>query len=159
MSKFKCSVCNKPSNTEQCFLHKPKKTLKKTNIKIKEKSNEQKIEKKENSDKMNMFWMYCWENLPQYSEISKWKFKDCNKMHYHHLLPKNTHPELKFSIGNILCVTQNEHTIIENDLDTFSVVKKRITEVKKNYDELVKQGREWEQEYNKLIKKKQKNGK
>lgn len=93
--------------------------------------------RKENSEKQWIFFYTLLQLRSKESEISGDKlYGDLNSTWFHHILPKSKYPELRFCPENIIIVTFDEHTEIENG-KTFDEVEKRKIQIVENYEEYV----------------------
>ncbi len=129
-------------------------SLKKSPIKKRIKSEEELEEERYQRLKMNIFFWECWESLPKYSEINPfYKFNDANKTHYHHLYPKSIYPELRYSLNNIICVSWEEHSLLDNDLEYFEEAKKKRIFIKENWEMCIEESKLWSETYDKINKK------
>jgi hypothetical protein len=126
--------------------------MKRTPIKRKPKTKEKREEEAKESKRMAFFFLYCWNALPRESEISKSKFSDINRGNYHHCFEKSTHPELAFSISNILRVTLDEHHNLNSDPEYYEEAKNKRKFVNQNYQKCLEENNEWISYYEKYIK-------
>lgn len=134
---MKCKVCDKKSESEYCFLHKPKKPLK------------QRVEKPTLSSKkglfvgkstkrtleMRNFFLDIWKKRKHYSEISgEYLGKEPLSTYFHHILPKSKYPEACFDEENIILLTLNEHESVENDIYKYEKVNIKRQYLLKKYE-------------------------
>jgi hypothetical protein len=132
---MKCKVCGKNSESELCFLHKPKKQL--TNRMgptsklgvgkpIPKRRLSKEIDKKIQTHKMFEFFLDIWKKRPHKSEISgKYLGKEPLSIYFHHILPKNKYPEACFDEENIILLTLSEHESVENDIYKYEEINIR----------------------------------
>ena len=84
-----CKVCGAKATSEYCFKHKPNYSLSK-GAAIRPKRNKEKaLLKKENTYKMQQFFLLLWKHRKHYSEISNVYLGETpNTMFFHHILLK-----------------------------------------------------------------------
>jgi hypothetical protein len=117
------------------------------------KTSKEVTDRKHESEKMNVFFYYCTKNLENRSVVSGKFIPSPNKGNLHHVFPKSIHPEVKYSISNILMVTMDEHQEIERDPDCYKEnVEKRVW-VMDNWDACMQESDVWSEEYDKLKNK------
>lgn len=79
-------------------------------------------------DIMRDFFMDIWKERPHYSEVSgEYLGKEPFSTYFHHILPKVKYPELAYEKSNIILLTLEEHTNVENDMYRYDVVNERRT--------------------------------
>lgn len=124
MSKLFCKVCGKKSDSDYCFFHKPKKSiLKKVKVSVEEKSS------------MHNFFLSIWKKRIHESEISgEYLGKEPLSVYFHHILPKNKYPEAAFDEKNIILMTLNEHSNVENNIYKYEKINKLREYLKNKYD-------------------------
>ena len=123
--KKKCKVCGANAESEYCFQHKPRKPLSST-AKIIHKLHREYNQKVSNLEKRNELFMSIWNNRKHYSEISgTYLGKELSSAYFHHILPKEKYPQGEFDEENIVLLTLDEHTNIENDMYKYDVVNKK----------------------------------
>lgn len=129
--------------------------LKKTGkyiIKSRPKSEEEIIYKKKEAEKMRMFFLHCWNTLPHISEIGpdyKWLGSEPLTLFFHHCFEKSSHPELKYSISNILRVTGDEHSNLNGDLEYYPEAAKKRKYIIDNWNKLVEESKNFEEKFGK----------
>lgn len=124
--KCKIEGCNNFVWSEgMCKSHIPKSPLKKS----------VKINNKKESDEMKHFFLSIWKERKHVSEISgEVLFSPPSTAYFHHILPKSKYPELKFEKDNIILLTLNEHSNVENDIYKYEEVNKRRNQLKIKYN-------------------------
>jgi hypothetical protein len=141
--KAKCKTCGKNSESEYCFQHKPRKPLK-------SKKNIQSWVSRDNAEKfgevltrvveMQTFFLQIWKKRLHISEVSgRYLGREPLSVYFHHILPKEKYPEYAFDEENIILLTLDEHTNVENDMYKYEEVNKRRDQLKLKY-ERIKQG-------------------
>lgn len=106
-------MCGKKSESDWCFRHKPR---------------FKKAESIEDIKKMKEFFISLWKKLPHYSMVSgKYLGKEPLTVFFHHILPKEKYPQAAFDKDNIVLLTFDEHTTVENDMYKYE----KINELRK----------------------------
>ena len=130
---MKCKTCGKNSDSEYCFQHKPRTQLQrggKPSLTTKKKVSDGK------KHQMREFFLLYWKKMPHYSEISgKWLGKEPMSTYFHHILPKEKYPEACFDEENIILLTLEEHSDVENDMYKYEEINKRRKQLKLKYNE------------------------
>jgi hypothetical protein len=129
MAKSKCKKCDKPCEGEYCFKHKPRKPMlaRATNY-----SNKLIIEEKSS---MREMFIRIWKQRPHKSEISgEGLGKEPLSIFFHHILPKEKYKEATLDEENIILLTLDEHTNVENDIYRYEEVNKRREYLKTKYN-------------------------
>ena len=76
-----------------------------------------------------------WMKRRHNSEISgRWLGKEPLTIFFHHILPKSKYKQAMFDEENIILMTWDEHTKVENDPTYFEEVNKRREQLKRKYD-------------------------
>lgn len=128
-----CNVenCERPVfSSGKCILHVPKKKLKSSPLKSKRKEiNFDEIEK------MNSFFLEIWKERQHVSEISGEKLiGEVKNYYFHHILEKQSYPELKYKKDNIILITFQEHQNVHLDSFRYEEVNKRRELLKIKYN-------------------------
>jgi hypothetical protein len=134
MMKNKCKTCGANSDGEYCFRHKPRKQMSKMSSFL-----HQKFEKSEevirNISEIQQFFLHIWNKKPHYSEISdSYLGKEPLSIFFHHILPKEKHPEARLDEENIILLTLDEHTDVENDMYKYPEINRRRELLKQKYE-------------------------
>jgi len=75
---------------------------------------------------MQAFFMSIWNKLPHKSEVSgQYLGNEALSTFFHHILAKSKHPELAYIEENIILLTLDEHTNVENDMYRYDEINKR----------------------------------
>jgi len=128
--RTKCKTCGKNCEGEYCFIHKPRKGF---NVVIKEPAIQQISE-------MQEFFLQIWSKRKHYSQVSgDYLGKEPLSIFFHHILPKEKYPEASLDEENIILLTLDEHTNIENNMYRYEEVNHRRDLLKLKY-ERIKQG-------------------
>ncbi len=129
MPKQKCKTCDKPCEGEYCFRHKPRKPML---AKITDYSNKLIIE--ERSSMREMF-LRIWKQRPHKSEISGERLgTEPLSIFFHHILPKEKYEDAMLDEENIILLTLDEHTNVENNIYRYEEVNKRREYLKTKYN-------------------------
>jgi len=114
MAKYNCPVCKAPSTKETgCWKHSSKKPLKKSTLKKKPKTVEQKEENRQEIEKMWDFFNELWAKLPVIKKCwgcKKRIFGENLSVYWDHLIRKTDHPELKYEKDNMFFCCLDCHT-------------------------------------------------
>lgn len=132
---MKCKIegCNNPVwGNELCANHKPRKVLAKTN----KLSKLAKFTSFDNSiSEMREFFICIWNKRPHHSQVSMdYLGKEPLSVFFHHILSKEKYPEAMFDEENIILLTLDEHSNVENDMYKYSEVNKRRELLKIKYN-------------------------
>jgi len=129
---MKCKTCGKNSDSEYCFQHKPRKQLqsgKKPSLIVKKKVSDGK------SHQMREMFMDIWKKRPHKSEISgTYLGKEPMSTYFHHILAKEKYPEACLDEENIILLTLEEHSNVENDMYRYEEVNKRRNHLNLKYE-------------------------
>ena len=130
---MKCKTCGKNSDSEYCFQHKPRTQLQQRGIKPSLTAKKKVSDGK--SHQMREFFLSYWKKMPHYSEVSgKWLGKEPMSTYFHHILPKEKYPEACFDEENIILLTLEEHSNVENDMYKYEEVNKRRNHLLTKYE-------------------------
>ena len=130
MPKPKCKTCGASCEGEYCFRHKPRKPMiarttpnYSTKLIIEEKSS------------MREMFLRIWKQRPHKSEISgEGLGREPLSIFFHHILPKEKYQQAALDEENIILLTLDEHTNVENDIYRYEEVNKRREYLKEKYD-------------------------
>jgi hypothetical protein len=129
---MKCKTCGKNSDKEYCFQHKPRKQLQQSGIKP------SLTAKKVVSDGYIMqreMFLDIWKKKPHKSEVSgAYLGKEPMSTYFHHILPKEKYPEACLDENNIILLTLEEHSNVENDMYRYEEVNKRRNQLNLKYE-------------------------
>jgi hypothetical protein len=129
MPKQKCKTCDKPCEGEYCFRHKPRKPMLTT---AKNYSNKLIIEEKSS---MREMFLRVWKQRPHKSEISGERLgTEPLSIFFHHILPKEKYKDATLDEENIILLTLDEHTNVENNIYRYEEVNKRREYLKTKYN-------------------------
>ena len=83
----------------------------------------------------NNLFEAIWTIRPHKSEVSgTYLGKEPLSIYFHHILPKEKYPQAEFDEDNIVLVTLDEHTNLENDMYKYEEVNKRRELLKIKYN-------------------------
>jgi hypothetical protein len=109
-----------------CKNHIPKKALQST---PKSANNNDKILK------MQEFFLSVWKKRPHKSEVSgKSLGKEAMSTYFHHILPKEKYSEACFDEENIILLTLDEHSNVENDIYKYEIINEKRKQLKTKYN-------------------------
>jgi hypothetical protein len=156
---MKCKTCGKNSDSDYCFQHKPKKGLQwgpKPSLTSKKEFTAGKfIPKKpfkpkrkllaykpkgyeamyEEILKMRNFFMEIWKKRAHKSEVSGvYLGNEAMSTYFHHILPKEKYPEACLDEENIILLTLEEHSNVENDMYRYEEVNNRRNQLNLKYE-------------------------
>ena len=127
-----CKTCGKKSDSDYCFQHKPRKQLQQCGIKPSLTS------KKGVSDgyiQQREMFLDIWKKRAHYSEISgQYLGKEPMSTYFHHILPKEKYPEACLDEENIILLTLEEHSNVENDMYRYEEVNERRNQLNLKYE-------------------------
>ena len=129
MPKQKCKTCGNSCEGDYCFRHKPRKKMLTT---TKNYSNKLIIEEKSS---MREMFLRIWKQRPHKSEISDERLgTEPLSIFFHHILPKEKYKDATLDEENIILLTLDEHTNVENDIYRYKEVNKRREYLKTKYN-------------------------
>ena len=149
---MKCKTCGKNSDSEYCFQHKPRKQLQQRVEKptlsskkglsvgkpIQKRTSKQltkEIDKRIKTAEMFEFFISYWKKSDKKSAVSgKFLGKEPLSVFFHHILPKEKYPEACLDEENIILLTLEEHSNVENDMYRYEEVNKRREQLLKKYN-------------------------
>ena len=124
-----CKICGKKSESEYCFIHKPKKAIPKTKKILKG------YKKETKTDEMREFFLSIWKKKSHFSEVSgKFLGNVPRTTFFHHILSKSKYPDAAFDEENIILLTWEEHEQVENDIYRYEEVNNRRKYLKLKYN-------------------------
>ena len=137
--KMKCKTCGKNADSEYCFAHKPRKPLSnngkgltsKMSVISSKKSNF--VHNNGHNQQRDMF-LDIWKKRAHFSEITgQYLGKEPLTVFFHHILPKEKYPEACLDEENIILLTLEEHSDVENDMYKYEEINKRRKQLKIKY--------------------------
>jgi hypothetical protein len=147
VSVMKCKTCGKNSDSEFCFIHKPKKILRSTGrsltgkkpLKPKNKLLAYRPKGYEEVYKevleMRQFFVSIWNKRPHKSEVSEeYLGSEPMSTYFHHILPKEKYPEACLDEENIVLLSLLEHSNVENDMYKYEEINDRRKHLLKKYE-------------------------
>ena len=115
-----CKICRKKSDSEYCFIHKPKKAIPKTKKILKG------YKKETKTDEMRDFFLSIWKKKSHFSEVSgKFLGNEPRTTFFHHILPKSKYPDIAFDEENIILLTWEEHQQVESNIYRYEEINNR----------------------------------
>lgn len=129
---MKCKICGKNSDKEYCFQHKPRKELAQSRLKP------TLTPKKGVSDGYIIqrdFFLSIWKKRPHKSEMSgDYLGSEAMSTYFHHILPKEKYPEACLDEENIILLTLEEHSNVENDMYKYEEINDKRIYLKEKYN-------------------------
>lgn len=84
---------------------------------------------------MKQMFMSIWKTRSHKSEVSgAYLGSEPMSTYFHHILPKSKYPEACFDEENIILLTLEEHSNVENDMYRYEEVNKRREQLKIKYN-------------------------
>jgi hypothetical protein len=135
----KCKTCGKNADSEYCFAHKARKPLSSgkglsskmsviSSIKAKNVHNDGHNQQRE-------MFLNIWKKRKHYSEVSGlYLGSEPMSTYFHHILPKEKYKEACFDEENIILLTLEEHSNVENDMYRYEEVNKRRNHLLTKYE-------------------------
>ena len=112
-----------------CKNHIPKKALSNSTSFVKK---EESI--RQTSELRNLF-LQIWKKRPHKSEISgTYLGKHPLSIYFHHILPKEKYPQASLDEDNIILLSLDEHTNVENDIYKYEIINKKREQLKIKYN-------------------------
>jgi len=137
--KAKCKTCGKNCEGEYCFIHKPRKQMSQGDktlklIKDTYKMCVKKDEEIRQTSELQDIFLQIWKKKQHYSEESgEYLGSEPLSIFFHHILPKEKYPQARFDEENIILLTLDEHSNVENNMYRYEEVNKRREYLKKKY--------------------------
>lgn len=127
MPKKLCKVCGKPAESDYCFQHKARKRIP-TNT-------SRDVLILEEKPSMRDFFINIWKKREHRSEVSgEYLGNEPLSVFFHHILPKEKYPQSALDDENIILLTLDEHSNVENDIYKYEEVNKRRELLRVKYD-------------------------
>jgi hypothetical protein len=136
----KCKTCGKNADSEYCFAHKARKPLSSgkglsskmsviSSIKAKNVHNDGHNQQRE-------MFLNIWKKKRHYSEVSgAYLGSEPMSTYFHHILPKEKYPDACLDEENIILLTLEEHSNVENDMYKYEEINERRKQLKLKYNE------------------------
>jgi len=137
---MKCKTCGKNSDGEYCFQHKPRKPLSSGRgltsrmfvISNKKFNN---VQNNVHFTEMREFFLSIWKKRAHKSEVSgDYLGKEPMSTYFHHILAKEKYPEACLDEENIILLTLEEHSNVENNMYKYEEINNRRISLKKKYN-------------------------
>jgi hypothetical protein len=134
-----CKKCGKNSDSEYCFQHKPRKPLS-SGKGLTSKMSDTSVIKAKNVHNdghiiQRAFFLSIWKKKPHKSEVSGvYLGSEPMSVYFHHILAKEKYPEACFDKENIILLTLDEHSNVENDMYKYEEINNRRLSLKKKYN-------------------------
>lgn len=129
----KCITCGKNADSDYCFQHKPRKALAKVSSITYKKTNI--VQNNEHVLEMKEFFISIWKRRKHYSEVSgQYLGAEPMSTYFHHILPKEKYPEARLDEENIILLSLEEHSNVENDMYKYEEINQRRLYLRNKYD-------------------------
>jgi hypothetical protein len=127
MPKKLCKICGKKADSDYCFQHKARKRIP-TNT-------SRDVLILEEMPSMRDFFISIWKKREHRSEVSgEYLGNEPLSVFFHHILPKEKHKQAALDDDNIILLTLDEHSNVENDMYKYEEVNARRDLLKVKYD-------------------------
>jgi len=84
---------------------------------------------------MQTFFLQIWKKRAHKSEVSGESLgSEPLSIFFHHILPKEKYPEASLDQENIILLTLDEHTNVENNMYKYEEVNTRRNQLKQKYE-------------------------
>jgi hypothetical protein len=136
---MKCKTCGKNADSEYCFAHKSRKPLSSgrglTSKKMINSSNKAPQSNNDGYKLQREMFLDIWKKRPHKSEVSgAYLGSEPMSTYFHHILPKEKYPDACLDEENIILLTLEEHSNVENDMYRYEEVNKRREQLKIKYN-------------------------
>lgn len=136
---MKCKTCGKNADSEFCFKCKSRKPLPSSGRGLTSRMSSLPSKKLDKSPskflEMRQFFLSIWKKKPHRSEISgTYLGKEAMSTYFHHILAKEKYPEACLDEENIILLTLEEHSNVENDMYRYEEVNKRRNHLLAKYE-------------------------
>jgi len=135
----KCKTCGKNADSEYCFAHKARKPLSSgkglsSKMSVISSIKAKNVHNAGHNQQRDMF-MDIWKKRKHYSEVSGvYLGKEPMSTYFHHILPKEKYPDACLDEENIILLTLEEHSNVENDMYRYEEVNKRRNHLLTKYE-------------------------
>ena len=136
---MKCKTCGKNADSEYCFAHKSRKPLSfgkglSSKMSVISSIKAKNVHNDGHNQQRDMF-MNIWKKKRHYSEVSGvYLGKEPMSTYFHHILPKEKYPQACLDEENIILLTLEEHSNVENDMYRYEEVNKRRNHLLTKYE-------------------------
>ncbi len=135
---MKCKTCGKNADSEFCFKCKTRKPLPSgkglTSKKMVNSSNKAPQRNNDGYKLQREMFLNIWKKRAHYSEITgQYLGKEPMSTYFHHILPKEKYPQACLDEENIILLTLEEHSNVENDMYRYEEVNRRREQLKLKY--------------------------
>ena len=136
---MKCKTCGKNCDGEYCFQHKARKPLSTgkglTSRKMVNSSNKALQSNNDGYKLQREMFLSIWKKRPHKSEVSgDYLGSEPMSTYFHHILPKEKYQEACLDEENIILLTLEEHSNVENDMYRYDEVNKRRNQLNLKYE-------------------------
>ena len=137
---MKCKTCGKNADSEYCFAHKPRKPLPSSGRGLTSKMSVISSIKTKNvhnagHNQQREMFLSIWKKRKHHSEVSGvYLGKEPMSTYFHHILPKEKYHDACLDEENIILLTLEEHSNVENDMYRYEEVNKRRNHLLTKYE-------------------------
>ena len=136
---MKCKTCGKNADSEFCFKCKSRKPLPSSGRGLTSRMSSLPSKKLDKSPskflEMREFFLSIWKKRPHRSEVSGvYLGSEAMSTYFHHILPKEKYPEACLDEENIVVLSLEEHSNVENDMYRYEEVNKRRNQLNLKYE-------------------------
>lgn len=136
---MKCKTCGKNADSEFCFKCKTRKPLPSSGRGLTSKKSSIMSKKLDKSPskflEMRQFFLSIWNKRPHRSEVSgEYLGSEAMSTYFHHIFPKEKYPEACLDEENIVILSLEEHSNVENDMYRYEEVNKRRNQLNLKYE-------------------------
>lgn len=87
------------------------------------------------TSELRELFLHIWKKKPHKSEISgTYLGKEPFSTYFHHILPKEKFPQACMDEENIILLTLEEHSNVENDIYKYEIVNEKRKQLKTKYN-------------------------
>jgi hypothetical protein len=138
---MKCKTCGKNADSEYCFKCKVRKPLpssgrgltsRMSGIPNKKINN---VQNRQHLTEMREMFLSVWKKRLHKSEVSgEYLGNEPMSTYFHHILAKEKYPEACLDEENIILLTLEEHSNVENDMYRYEEINNRRISLKEKYN-------------------------
>jgi hypothetical protein len=137
---MKCKTCGKNADSEYCFAHKSRKPLPSSGRGLTSRMSGISCNKAKNVHNdghiiQREMFLNVWKKRKHNSEVSgDYLGKEPMSTYFHHILAKEKYPEACLDEENIILLTLEEHSNVENDMYRYDEINDRRISLKEKYN-------------------------
>ena len=93
------------------------------------------VQNNEQSLEMKLFFLSIWKKRKHYSEVSgQYLGSEPLSIYFHHILSKEKYPEASLDEENIILLSLEEHSNVENDMYKYEEINQKRIYLKRKYN-------------------------